>query len=86
MNRKGWAGTLFALAVMCAAFFLFGGETALRMGLMLALIGALFLFSRRKPVHALAHRNSFPIKNTDVGLKQTKFCNVAANEEALESL
>ena len=86
MKRKGWAGALFVLAVMCATFFLFGAQMTLKMGLMLALIGGLLLFSRRKPVRAPAHWNSAFIKSTDVGLIQTKFCHVAANEEALESL
>lgn len=86
MKRKSWWIGASCLVLMVAVYVLCGAEMALKTAFILLVIGALLRTSRRVPERAFGKGEQVTIKETDVGLKQTGFDSVAANEEALESL
>ena len=86
LKRKVWTMGAGAAALLIAVYAFCGWETTLKMAFVLLLIAALFRLSRRVPARAFDKRSDVAIKETDVGLKQTGFCSVAANDEALDSL
>ena len=80
MKRKVWTMGAGAAALLIAVYAFCGWETTLKMAFVLLLIAALFRLSRRVPARAFDKRSDVTIKETDVGLKQTGFCSVAAND------